>query len=68
MRRALIFDFDGTMLDTEWPAFQAWRAIFDRHGATLALRDWVTCVGSGTGFDPLAHLAAQVPEAALDLP
>ena len=50
MRRALIFDFDGTMLDTEWPAFQAWLAIFQRHGATLALQDWVACVGSDTGF------------------
>ena len=66
MQRALIFDFDGTMLDTEWPAFQAWKAIFDRHGATLALRDWVTCVGSGAGFDPLTHLAAQLPGIALD--
>lgn len=66
MRRALILDFDGTMLDTEWPAFQSWKTIFDRHGATLALRDWVTCVGSGAGFDPLTHLAAQLPGLPLD--
>lgn len=60
MPRALILDFDGTMVDTEWPSYQAWLAIYERYGAVLSLADWAQCVGSGTGFDPVAHLTAQV--------
>ncbi len=57
--RALLLDFDGLMVDTEWPAYRAWQAIYARHGAALALSDWVRCVGSGYGerFDPVRQLA-----------
>jgi HAD superfamily hydrolase (TIGR01509 family) len=54
---ALIFDFDGLMVDTEWPAFEAWSAIYREHGVELLLSRWVECVGSSTArFDPVAHL------------
>lgn len=66
MQRALILDFDGTMVDTEWPAFEAWQAIYGRYGATLTLAEWVVCVGSGFGFDPFAHLQQQVRDQQLD--
>jgi len=67
VRRALILDFDGTMVDTEWPAYEAWLAIYARYGARLALADWTACVGAGHGFDPIAHLRAQLaPGTALD--
>lgn len=58
--RALILDFDGLMVDTEWPAYEAWQAIYARYGAALALTDWVKCVGShyGERFDPVHHLSA----------
>jgi HAD superfamily hydrolase (TIGR01509 family) len=56
--RALIFDFDGLIIDTEWAAFQAWSAIYQEHGQELPLELWVLCVGSGYGlFDPVAHLS-----------
>ena len=60
MLGALIFDFDGLMVDTEWPSFQAWEALFQVHGARLALSQWVACVGSSGGFDPIAELERQL--------
>lgn len=43
--RALIFDFDGLILDTEWPEFVAWQKVFSDHGLTLALEEWTRVVG-----------------------
>jgi len=57
MLRAIIFDFDGTILDTEMPWFRAWQEVYGRHGAELALQEWAKVVGtSDEGFDPVAHL------------
>lgn len=54
---ALIFDFDGTILDTETPEFESWCAEFTTHGATLALDWWSGCIGTaGPAFDPYEHL------------
>ena len=41
----LIFDFDGLILDTEWPEFSTVRDEFDRHGVALPLEDWQQIVG-----------------------
>lgn len=54
--RALIFDFDGLMIDTEMPAYQAWRELYDREGATLTVADWLGAVGYVDGFDPRRSL------------
>ncbi len=57
--RALIFDFDGLIVDTETADFESWREVYAAHGATLALDDWVSCIGSAHGaFDPYARLEA----------
>lgn len=59
MIRALIFDFDGLILDTETPEYHAWRAIFREHGHDLPLEKWMAVVGSNTttaGFDPIDYL------------
>ncbi len=42
---ALVFDFDGLILDTEWPEFVTVRDEFVAHGADLALDDWRQRVG-----------------------
>lgn len=63
MLRALIFDFDGLMVDTEWPSYQAWCALYQAHGAQLPLSLWVSCVGSAGAFDPIAELERQVGHA-----
>ncbi|MGC1480667.1 MAG: HAD hydrolase-like protein, partial [Chthoniobacterales bacterium] len=56
MLRAVIFDFDGLILDTETPEYHAWQEIYRRHGAVLALDDWLPCIGTGLVFDPHVHL------------
>jgi HAD superfamily hydrolase (TIGR01509 family) len=55
--RALIFDFDGLMVDTEGPALESWQEIFAAHGCALPLSAWALCLGgSGAEFDPCAYL------------
>lgn len=52
MLKAVIFDFDGTMLDTETPEFLAWQQIYREHGSSLEPLDWVHCIGTASIFDP----------------
>ncbi len=57
MIKALIFDFDGLIIDTETPDYEAWRETFAEHGAVLALEEWSDCIGREYGFiDPGALL------------
>ncbi len=63
MIRALIFDFDGLILETEMPDYLAWREIYQEYGAELPVHQWVGIIGarmSETGFDPVRALEAQV--------
>jgi HAD superfamily hydrolase (TIGR01509 family) len=57
---ALIFDFDGLMVDTETPAFLSWQRIYAEHGQELTLELWQGTLGSSHGFDALEHLAGLV--------
>jgi len=65
--RALVFDFDGLILETETPAHQSWAEIYREHGHELPMDLWHGYIGSDTGFDPAGHLAALVGEG-LDRP
>ncbi|MCU0240974.1 MAG: HAD family hydrolase [Vicinamibacteria bacterium] len=56
--QALIFDFDGLIVDTEMPIFEIWQDIFARHGHALALAEWQHALGTHGGFDPFACLGA----------
>ncbi|UCD99897.1 MAG: HAD family hydrolase [Chloroflexota bacterium] len=47
--KALVFDFDGLILDTEGPVFQSWQELFRSHGQELTLDDWQICIGSAEG-------------------
>jgi HAD superfamily hydrolase (TIGR01509 family) len=51
VKRALIFDFDGLILDTEWPEYVAWSKVFKDLGLTLAMEDWMHVVGGPDQFD-----------------
>jgi HAD superfamily hydrolase (TIGR01509 family) len=54
--QALIFDFDGLLVDTETPAFESWRVLFGEYGHDLSLDLWKDALGTSHGFDPLIHL------------
>lgn len=54
--QALLFDFDGTIVDTESAAFRAWRETFEAHGHELLLRDWSAAIGTIGGYDPIGQL------------
>lgn len=49
MIKALVFDFDGLILDTEGPVFQSWQELFKTYGYQLTLQDWEICIGSAEG-------------------
>jgi HAD superfamily hydrolase (TIGR01509 family) len=64
MIRALILDFDGLILDTEGPIYQAWVEIFAEFGAELPLSAWeVWLGGSPEMFDPCGYLESQLGRA-----
>lgn len=59
MLNALIFDFDGLVLDTETPEVEVWQDIYREHGHDLPVEEWSKTIG-GYGistFDPAAHLS-----------
>ena len=60
MLQALIFDFDGTILDTETHEFRRWEALYQQHGRELLLADWQRGVGTWGAFDPWAGLPETV--------
>lgn len=61
MIRALVFDFDGLIFDSESHEYEVVRALYAEHGAELALETWAACVGRPAGwFDPVAHLEGLV--------
>lgn len=67
MIKALIFDFDGLILDTESPELQAWQEVFTKHGHELKLDLWADLVGRPrTYFDMYAHFN-ELNGTALDL-
>lgn len=57
MIKALVFDFDGLILDTEGPVYEGWREVYAEHGEELPVSFWQTIIGRGSNwFDPLADL------------
>lgn len=54
--RALLFDFDGTIVETEGPSLRSWQELFAEHGLELTLDAWSATVGTLNGVDPVAML------------
>ena len=60
--KALLFDFDGLILDTETTEFLTWQAIYREYGQEMLAETWGQVVG-GYGistFDGAVHLAELV--------
>jgi HAD superfamily hydrolase (TIGR01509 family) len=61
MIRALIFDFDGLILDTETCVFESWRRTYADYGQVLPRNRWLASIGSDhASYDPLDDLRALV--------
>ena len=60
--RALVFDFDGLILETEGPSLESWIEIYREHGFDVPLDKWHDDIGSDRGFEPVDYLAALVGE------
>ncbi len=43
---AVLFDFDGVIIDSEWPIYQSWLRVFEGEGQVLTLETYVQCIGS----------------------
>lgn len=61
--KLIVFDFDGLILDTEAPVYDAWQEIYGEHGVTLPFEKWAECIGTVDAFDPCADLQATLGRA-----
>lgn len=58
--KALIFDFDGTILDTETAWYQAFKEAYDEHQVELTLEMYGQCIGTSLHiFDPYEYLIVE---------
>lgn len=55
--KAVLFDFDGIIIDSEWPIYQTWKQVFAHEGHILKLETYVQCIGSDFDtWSPEKHL------------
>jgi len=59
MLKALIFDFDGLILDTETPEVLVWQSIYKEYGFELPVDEWEKTIGGYgiSNFDAAEHLS-----------
>src|SRR5215207_3732080 len=59
MKKALIFDFDGLILDTETPEFHCWQSIYRECGFEFPHEKWGTIIGGSghSNFDAAEYLS-----------
>jgi HAD superfamily hydrolase (TIGR01509 family) len=60
--RALLFDFDGLILDTETASRAGWEWLYREHGHELPQDKWATIVGTTGVWSPMDHLEELVGE------
>jgi putative hydrolase of the HAD superfamily len=58
MIKAVIFDFDGLMVDTETPCYHAFAKVYQEYGFELPLPLYAKCVGTSYDeFNPYTYLS-----------
>ncbi|MBN1122001.1 MAG: HAD-IA family hydrolase [Anaerolineae bacterium] len=68
MIKALIFDFDGLILDTETPEYETWLAIYRENGVDLPIDQYLQLIGTDSSlvdFAPIEYLAGQTGDQTL---
>nr|WP_237691068.1 HAD family hydrolase [Paenibacillus caui] len=59
--KAIIFDFDGTIIDTETAWYNAFRDAYKKHGVELTLEQYSQCIGTSLGaFNPHEYLVTEL--------
>jgi len=57
MMKAIVFDFDGLVFDSETAEFKAMQSIYADYGQELTLETWSKCIGTDiSAFNPYEHL------------
>lgn len=58
MIKAIIFDFDGTIIDTETAWYTAFKEAYQKHNVELTLEKYATCLGTDlSSFNPYTYLS-----------
>ncbi len=56
MIKAIVFDFDGVIIDTKTPDYATWETVFSAYGAHLDHAAWSHLIGGADSFDVVQHL------------
>ncbi|MEW9668397.1 HAD family hydrolase [Ammoniphilus sp. 3BR4] len=63
MIKAIIFDFDGTILDTETASYRAWMSLYERYGFTMGIEEWGKFIGTKNKEDnPYTFIKNNAPD------
>lgn len=62
MIEAVVFDFDGLILDTEITEFLSWQEMYAEWGQEFPLSLWKESIGTAGYFDPLAYLVERLSQ------
>ena len=58
MIKAIIFDFDGTIIDTETAWYRVFKDAYQEYGVDLSLETYSQCLGTSLqSFNPYTHLS-----------
>lgn len=62
MIRALLFDFDGLILETESPIYHSWCELYEQFGQELSKLEWDKTIGTSAAehFDPFDQLEMMI--------
>jgi HAD superfamily hydrolase (TIGR01509 family) len=67
MIRAIVFDFDGLILETERSQYEAWRELFTSFGRELPIQAWLDVMGKPVRIDLFPRRLAGELERDMDI-